>query len=132
MRVLVISSDRSVEEFLRRELSPAEFDVSGVRPGAAVIRASRSMRPEIAVVQRGDACREATALELAVLRDARPEVRIILLSRVPSPDDALLVEQGVFYYMPASPALRLPDVVRAAARSLREQSERHARQGVLQ
>jgi len=131
MRVLVISADRTLEEFLGRELSRAEFAVFGVRPGAAVVHTSRALRPEIAVVHRGDACREATALALAVLRDVRPEVRIILVSRAPSSEDALLVEEGVFYYMPASPPLRLPDVVRAAARSICEESERQSRQGEL-
>jgi hypothetical protein len=130
MRVLVISPDRGLEEFLRRELSPAEFGVLGSLPGAGLVHAARAVRPEIAVVHKFDDRREAAALELAILRDIRPDVRIILVSGAPSPDDAPLVESGVFYYMPASPPLRLPDVVRAAARSMREASERHLRHGV--
>ncbi len=131
MRVLVISPDRGLEGFLGRELSPAEFEVLGSQPGPAVVRAARAAPPEIAVVYRGDACREATALALALLRDLKPDVRLILVTGVPSPEDAPLLEDGVFYYMPASPPVRLPDVVRAAARSIREEAERRARQGEL-
>ena len=44
---------------------------------------------------------------------------------------AEIVEAGVFYYMAASPPLRLPDVVRAAARSIREEVDRQMRQGEM-
>ncbi len=131
MRVLVISPDRSLEQFLRRELSTVEFDILECRPGPAVIDAARTALPEIAVIHCGDMRRETVALEQAILRAVRPDVRIILVSSAPSADDAELVEAGVFYYMPASPPVRLPDVVRAAARSVREESDRQLRQGEM-
>ena len=132
MRVLVISSDWSLEQFLRRELSSAEFEILGSQPGPVVIDAARRARPEIAVIHWGDARRQTAALEQAILRALRPDVRIILVSSAPSTDDAELVEAGSFYYMPASPPVRLPDVVRAAARSIRDESERQSRHGELQ
>jgi DNA-binding response OmpR family regulator len=132
MRVLVISPDLSLEQFLRRELSSAEFEILGSQPGPVVIDAARRGRPEIAVIHWGDGRRQTAALEQAVLRALRPDVRIILVSSAPSTDDAELVEAGVFYYMPASPPVRLPDVVRAAARSIRDEFERQSRHGELQ
>lgn len=129
MRVFVISPDRALEEFLRRELAAADFEVIGARPGPAVVHTARGARPEIAIVDRVDARRSEAALELAILRDVRAEVRIIVVSGVPSKEDAPLLEDGVFFYMPASPPVRLPEVVRAAARSIRE--ERQSRQGEL-
>lgn len=131
MRVLVISPDWSLELFLRREFSSAEFEILGSQPGPMVIDAARRARPEIAVIHWGDVRRQTVAIEQAILRAVRPDVRIILVSSAPSADDAELVEAGVFYYMPASPPVRLPDVVRAAARSIREESDRQLRQGEM-
>lgn len=131
MHVLVVSSDQSLERFLKRDLSSAEFEVLGSDPGPVLIDAARRTRPEIAVIHCGDARRQTAALEQAILRAVRPDVRIILVSSAPSEDDAELVEAGVFYYMPASPPVRLPDVVRAAARSIREESDRQVRQGEM-
>ena len=131
MRILVISSEQSLEQFLRRELSSAEFQVIGSYPGPGLIDTARSVRPEIAVIHCGDVRRPTAVLEQAILRAMRPDVRIILVSSAPSADDAELVEAGVFYYMLASPPVRLPDVVRAAARSIREESDRQVRQGEM-
>lgn len=131
VHVLVISPDRSLERFLRRELSPVEFQVLGTEPEAAMIDVARRTRPEIAVIHVGNLRRDTACLAQAILRALRPDVRIILVSSAPSPDDAQLVEAGVFYYMPASPPLRLPDVVRAAARSVREEGDRQLRQGEM-
>jgi ActR/RegA family two-component response regulator len=129
MCVLVVSPDQSLEQYLRRELSPAEFEILVSHPGPGVLDASRRARPEIAVIHQGHIRRQTAALEQAILRSVRPNVRIILVSSAPSTDDAELVEAGVFYYMSAAPPVRLPDVVRAAARSLRDEAGRRLRQG---
>lgn len=131
MRVLVISPDGSLEDYLRRELETMEFAVAGTRPGADVVETARRQRPQIAVVDRVDTRREAAALELAVLRDVQADVRIILVSPRPSPEDAWLVERGVFFYLSASPPLRLPELVRAAAHAIREEADARTRQGEL-
>ena len=131
MRVLVISPDRNLEQFLGRELEPAQFEILGSRPGPAMVDAVRGARPEIAVIHCGEERRETAALEHAFLRAIQPEVRTILVSAVPSADDGELVEAGVFYYMSASPPVRLPDVVRAAARSIHEEADRRQRQGEM-
>ena len=131
MHVLVISPDGNLEQFLRRELPSAEFQIVGSRPGPVVIDAARRTRPEIAVIHWGDVRRQTAALEQAILRVVRPDIRIILASSAPSPDDAELVEAGSFYYLSASPPVRLPDVVRAAAQSIRDESERQSRHGEL-
>jgi len=118
LRVLVISPERSVEDLLRRELPPADFDVARLAPGGALVAALRSLRPDIAVIDRAQARREAVPMEVALLRDVRAGIRIIVLSREPSLDDADLAELGLFYLLRAAPPVRLPELVRAAARSL--------------
>ena len=128
MRVLVVSPDAKLEEFLMRELPPDEFEIAGTRPGPEMVTAARRRHAHIAIVDRADSRREMAAVELAVLRDVRNDVRLIVLSGAPSPEDARLLEDGVFYYLPASPPVRLPDLVRAAARSISEARVR-SRQG---
>ncbi len=131
MRVLVISPDRNLEQFLDRELGTAGIEVLGSQPGPAMIAAARATRPEIAVIQSSEARRGVTALEHAILRAIQPDVRTIVVSESLSAADADIVEAGVFYYMSASPPVRLPDVVRAAVRSIREEADRHLRQGEM-
>ena len=131
MRVLVISPDRTLEDYLSTQLSAAEFEVLGTRPGGNVIEIARRERPQVAVIDGADARAEAAALELAVLRDVRADVRIVVVSRMPSSEDARLVEQGVFFYLAASPPVRQPEVIQAAARAIREEAEARTRQGEL-
>jgi len=119
MRVLVISALPALEGLLAEELPQGEFEIFGVRPGAALVAAARAVRPEIAVIDEAGRRREAALLEIALLRDLCPDVRLIALSPSPSLEDAALVEAGLFYYLCASPPARLPDLVRAAARALR-------------
>lgn len=129
MRVLVISPDQDLGELLLQELAPTEFQVLARRPGPGVIEVARGARPEIAVIHCDDARREVAVLEHAILRASRPEVRTIVVSSASSPDDGNLVEAGIFYYMSASPPVRLPDVIRAAARSIRKELDRQRRAG---
>lgn len=131
MRVLVVSTDQALVDFLRRDLATPEFEVLGSLPGAEFVRAVRQAPPDIAVIDRAHARRDVAEMEVALLRDLRHEARIILVSEVPSTEDGRLVEAGVFFYLSASPPLRLPELVRAAADSIRQEASEKARQGEL-
>ena len=131
MHVLVVSPDQALVDFLRRELATPEFEVLGSLPGAEFMRAVRRASPDIAVIDRAHARRDVAEVEVALLRDLRHEARIILVSEVPSTEDGRLVEVGVFFYLSASPPLRLPELVRAAAESIRQEASEKARQGEL-
>jgi ActR/RegA family two-component response regulator len=131
MRVLVISPDRNLAQFLERELREPGFEVVASRPGPAVVAAAREGRPEIAVIHCSEARRETAVLEHAIVRAFRPDVRTIVVSGAPSAADAEIIQLGVFYYMSASPPVRLPDVVRAAARSIRDEADRQLKQGEM-
>lgn len=128
MRVLVISPDQGLEQLLGRELA-TEFEILARQPGRGVIDAARDARPEIAVIHSDDVRRGTAALEHAFLRVLRPEVRTIVVSSASSLEDGDLVEAGLFYYMSTAAPVRLPDVVRAAARSIREEADRQRRAG---
>ena len=131
MRVLVVSPDRALVDFLRRELATPEFEVLATLPGAEFVRAVRRARPDIAVIDRVHARRDVAEMEVALLRDMRREARIILVSEVPSREDGCLVEAGVFFYLSASPPLRLPELIHAAAVSIQQETHAKVRQGEL-
>lgn len=131
MRVLVVSPDQALVDFLRRELAAPEFGVVATLPGAEFVRAVRQAPLDVAVIDRAHARREVAEMEVALLRDARPEARIILVSEVPSSEDGRLVEAGVFFYLSASPPLRLPELVHAAAASIHQETQAKLRQGEL-
>ena len=131
MRVLVVSPDQALVDFLRRELAAPEFGVVATLPGAEFVRAVRRAHPDIAVIDRVHARRDVAEVEVALLRDVWPEARIILVSEVPSREDGRLVEAGVFFYLSASPPLRLPELVHAAAASIHHETQAKVRQGEL-
>ncbi|MBI4600852.1 MAG: hypothetical protein HY721_02720 [Planctomycetes bacterium] len=123
MRVLVDSPDASIGELLRERLPGSDFHVVSTQPGPAFLRTARCVLPDIAVVDRVHERAEAALLEIAVLKDARPGVRIIALSEESSPKDARVVEQGIFYYMTLPTGRELVQVIRAAARAIASEAK---------
>ena len=86
------------------------------RPGISFMEMARRQRPEIAVLDHVEERMDAAQMEIAVLKELRQDVRIIIVSRKPSAQDARVVESGVFFYM-AEPAMpELVRVIEAAAR----------------
>lgn len=131
MRVLVVSTDQALGHFLRRELPQGDFAVVATLPGAEFVRSVRQACADVAIIDRVHARRDVAEMEVALLQDLRPEARVILVSEVPTKDDARLVEAGVFFYLSASPPLRLPELVQAAAASIRQETRAKLRQGEL-
>lgn len=123
VRVLVNSPDREIGDFLKRKLSPLQWEITTTRPGPAFVEAAQRERPEIAVIDRIHERPEAAQVEIAVLKNIRPEVRIIALSGDPSREDVRVVERGVFYYLAQDWRPVIVDIVQAASRSCREQFE---------
>ena len=85
MRVLVVGTDQGLVHFLRRELSAAEFQVLPSLPGAEFVRAVRQAPPDIAVIDRAHARRDVAEMEVALLRDARREARMVERKGVTAP-----------------------------------------------
>jgi|GEM_PF-2159247 len=114
--LLVNSPDPALAEFLERELDPARYRVLVARPGPDFVETVRRGRPQIAVLDRVHERPNVVQIEIAVLRDARPDVRIVALSSESSPKDADIVERGIFYYMTLPAGPELIRVIEAAAR----------------
>lgn len=112
--VMVIGPPRTLLPILSRNLSSACFRVVAVRPGPELVTAIRRERPLVAVIDGIDERPEAAQLEIALLKERVPEVRVIALSRRSSEADGPIIEQGVFYYAVAPTDSELIRVVHAA------------------
>lgn len=124
VQVLVSTPDPSTARALESALQGPEFTVAVARLGPWFVQDVRQVRPHVAVIDRVHERHRAALNEIAVLKDCGAGVRIILLSQEPSPADAALVEQGVFFYLAVPSLPNVVALVHAAAASLRAQAER--------
>lgn len=128
VRILVNTSDAELARSLESAIHEPEFALAFSHPGAWFVQDVRRTRPQIAVIDRVHERRRAAQTEIALLKDCRPDVRIVLLSQEPSRADGALVEQGVFFYLSAPSLTSLTAVIHAAAASLQGDA---ARRGAL-
>lgn len=126
MTVVVISPSGGLATQLASQLPAQRFEVVDVRPGSQVLKALRRTRPGIAVVDRIDDRPDAAQLEVALLKDRWPEVEIIALSSRSSETDALVIEQGVFYYTAAGAPGEVTRVIEAAEQAATSKRQRQA------
>ena len=126
LTVLISSPQSELANMLQHHLDAREFRIQSVLPGPAFVQAARRRHPDIAVLDRVHERPEVARMEIEVLYDAQPKVRIIALSES-AQSDAAIVEQGLFYYMTQSPGPELVRVIEAAARSVRPQEPQATR-----
>jgi DNA-binding response OmpR family regulator len=114
-RVLVISSDSTTGAWLAARLDASAFDVTSTRPGPSLLRLIRERRPELAVLDGIDARPGLAQMEVALLKDQSPGVRIVARCERSSERDADVVELGIFCYLADRSLDSLLRVVQAAA-----------------
>ena len=114
--VLVISPTGELRRSLLRVLT-VDCEVTDARPGAGVLRALQRERPRVVIVDRIDERPEAAQLEIALVKELCPRVRVIALSRNSSNADAFVVEQGIFCYVAAPCEGELVRLIHAATRA---------------
>jgi DNA-binding NtrC family response regulator len=115
LQVLVVSAGSETGSWLAERLCPQRFKVSTARPGPALIRAVREKHPHMAVVEAINARPGTAQMEVAVLKERYPGIRIIALSEHSSEFDAEVVEQGIFCYLAGCSREELLRVIEAAA-----------------
>jgi DNA-binding response OmpR family regulator len=126
LRVLVNSPDGLLGEFLRKGLSEPDFKVVTCLPGPSFMAVAYREHPEIAVIDRVNDRPDTAAMEILVLKEIRPNVRIIALSGSSSPQDARIVEHGIFFYMATPTGAEVIQVIEAAAKTFyRSAQEQH-------
>jgi DNA-binding response OmpR family regulator len=117
MQVMVISADPSTALWLAGHLADRGIAVVATEPGPDFIRAVRGTRPQVAVLDCIDARPQLAPMEVAVLKDQSPGVRIIARSGDSSELDAGVIEQGIFCYLGGCSLDELLRVVESAARA---------------
>jgi DNA-binding NtrC family response regulator len=117
MQVMVISAEPSTALWLAQRLAPSGIAVVPTEPGPEFIRAVREIRPQVAVLDGIDARPQLAPMEVAVLKDQSPGVRIIARSGESSELDVAVVEQGIFCYLGGCSLEELLRVVESAART---------------
>lgn len=120
IRVLINSPDIEMAPALRKALGSESgmYSVSDARPGPVFVRTVRGDKTDIVVFDRVHEHPEATQVEIAIVKDIRPEARIIVISGESSEKDAKIIEQGVYYYLTSGAGPELIRVIKAAAKSL--------------
>jgi DNA-binding NarL/FixJ family response regulator len=85
-------------------------------PGPQLIQRVRERRPDVAVLDAIHARPQLASMEVALLKDQSPGVRIIALSDESSEQDAGVVEQGIYCYLGGCSPEELLRVVESATR----------------
>jgi CheY-like chemotaxis protein len=117
MNVLVVSAGDETGAWLARILEPQGFQVVTAMPGPGLIQQVRERRPDVAVLDRIDARPHVAQMEVALLKDQSPGIRIIAISAQSSEHDAEVIEQGIFCYLGGCSLQQLLCAVLCAARS---------------
>lgn len=123
MHVLVVATRDELASELGA-LLPAHFAVHACRPGSGFFDRARTVRPHIAVLDRFDERPAAAQIELEVLKDVRRDVRILAVSGHSTPQDASLLEGGVFYYTTEARGPQLRPVIEAAAKDIQARAKK--------
>jgi len=118
LKVMVVETGPATGHYLNVHLPRSRFEVSSCAPGKGFLAEAKATRPDIVVLDRFDERPRAAEVELELLKEIRPEVRVIAVAGESSPNDARLLEQGVFFYMAEDEGPAIVQVIEAAARSL--------------
>jgi DNA-binding response OmpR family regulator len=115
MNVLVISAGTATASWLADRLRPRGIEVVLAEPGPDLFRLVRKHRPRVAVLDGIEARPQLAGMEVALLKDHSPGVRIIALSAASSEQDAGVIEQGIFCYLGGCSLEELLRVVESAS-----------------
>lgn len=121
--ILVDSPDPNTVEFLRKRLSDDRFNIIIANEGQLFGEFAHQEQPQIAIIDRIHERQEIAQQQIAALKKMCPGVRIIAISEESSPDDASIVEQGLFYYLTLPVGEDLIRVIEAGATGLRSRSK---------
>lgn len=114
IRILVDSPDPKTVEFLRKQLSDARFKIISTNKSQQFLELARQEQPHIVVIDKIHERQETVLQQIISLNESRPEIRIIAISEQSSPNDAPVIEQGLFYYLTLPVGAELIRIIEAA------------------
>lgn len=115
-RILVSSADPALARFVGEALPGGAFEVLPVCLPKDVVEAVLDQSPALLLFEV-DRRSGSPAATLRIIRKVRPGLRVIALSADSCPEDAEIVEVGLFYYATRPVGADLIQVIQAAARS---------------
>lgn len=121
IRILVDSPDPKTVEFLKKQLSDARFKIIATNKGQHFLELARREQPHIVVIDRIHERQEIVRQQIMALHEVRPEIRIIAISEQSSPNDAPVIEQGLFYYLTLPIGAELIRIIEAGVIGLMQQ-----------
>lgn len=122
-KILVRTSDSGFIERLKNNLPPEKFDLiysigeSSSSQSIHLFDLIVEESPDILIFELG-LNEDAPDVVISAIKKLRPNLKIIALSKSPSPKDADVVEQGVFYYMAIPEEEELVQVIQSAVKVL--------------
>ncbi len=117
IRVVIKSTDKELEVLLNSSLDSARYEIICDRSEFSTVKHVIDSVPDILVLEL-DPKEKMPELVISVLREVRPNLKIIALTPVSSPNDAKVIEQGIFYYLAKPLGEELVEAVRAAAKAV--------------
>ena len=124
VKILVSTTQAAVAPALRQNLDRDEFEVSSGSPEVPAVDQILDYYPDILVVEPSPS-RTLWSSVISTARKICPHLKIVLVTLRSSPDDAKIVEQGLFYYTVWPAVDELVQVVHAAARAIRRETARN-------
>ena len=113
--VLLNTADAALATQLKVRIRRPDICVIASVPGLSFMETARRIRPRVAVLDGVDERVDAAQMEIELLKELRADVRIIAISSRPSPQDAWVVERGVFFYSAAPEVAEVVRLIEAAA-----------------
>ena len=114
---MVKSLDKELEALLNKSLDSKRYEIICDRSKFSTVKHVIDSVPDILLLEL-DPKEQTPELVISVLRDVRPNLKIIALAPVSSPNDAKVIEQGIFYYRAKPVGEELVEAVRAAAKAI--------------
>ncbi len=112
-RILVSSADPSLARFIDAALPGGAFEVLPSCLAKDAVEVVLDQSPDLLLFEV-DRKSGSPAETLRIIRKVRPELRIIALSSDSCPEDAEIVEVGLFYYATRPVGADLVQVIEAA------------------
>ena len=123
VKVLVRTRQATLIRALQKELDSGEFEVLAGSLDTSAVDQVLDHYPDILVVEPSPRVSERTDA-ISIARKVCPHLKVILVARRSLPDDAKIVEQGLFYYTVRPAVGEIVQIVHAAARAIRRETER--------
>ena len=123
LKVLVRTTRAELTKFLEQRLAPGEYQIVAGSLDAPIMDQVLEQFPDILLFELA-ASESPENIVLHKIRKVHPYLKVIFLSQHSTPEDARIVEQGLFYYTAMADVEEILEVIQAAARAIQKEKRR--------